>query len=90
MKRVYTLNARRMETKESAHTHLKRRLRLPDYYGGNLDALADCLGEIGEPAVIRVRYAGRPDETYGAGILRVLQEAAERNANITLELRDAF
>ena len=49
-----TLNARKMDTRERAHEHLKRRLRLPAWYGDNLDALSDCLGEIGEPTTIVV------------------------------------
>ena len=34
------------KTRETAHTYLKEILRLPDYYGRNLDALYDCLCEI--------------------------------------------
>jgi len=40
------LNAARMGTKEEAHEYLKKAFGFPDYYGGNLDALADCLGEL--------------------------------------------
>ena len=36
------------KTKEKAHIYLKQVLRLPSYYGNNLDALYDCLTDIQE------------------------------------------
>lgn len=33
--------------KEESHDYLIRKLDLPDYYGRNLDALYDCLTDIG-------------------------------------------
>ena len=33
--------------KKESHDYLIRKLDLPDYYGRNLDALYDCLTEIG-------------------------------------------
>ena len=39
------LDAMKMQTKKEAHTYLKTMLELPEYYGGNLDALYDCLQE---------------------------------------------
>ena len=88
-----TLNAKRMTTREQAHAHLKERLRLPDWYGNNLDALNDCLGEIGEPTRIIVRYAPALEATigdYGARIIRVLEQAAQENKNITITLKNRF
>ena len=90
IRRVRILNGNRMETKESAHEHLARRLRLPNWYGRNLDALNDCLGEIGEPTTILFRNAARLPETlgaYGERMLFVLKQAAEANERITLVLR---
>ena len=85
-----TLNARKMDTREHAHEHLKKRLHLPDWYGGNLDALNDCLGEIGEPTQIIVRFA--PELTqmpgdYGARLMRVLEQAADENENLRITPR---
>ena len=42
------LDAKRFKGRTRAHAYLKEALRLPDYYGKNLDALYDCLGDIGE------------------------------------------
>ena len=92
MKRL-TLNAKKMTTRERAHAHIKERLRLPDWYGNNLDALNDCLGEIGEPTWIVVRFAPALEETlgdYGTRIIRVLEQAAQENKNLTIVLKDRF
>ena len=88
-----TLNAKKMTTRERAHAHIKERLRLPDWYGNNLDALNDCLGEIGEPTRIVVRYAPLLEETlgeYGVKIGRVFKTASEENENLRVTLRTGF
>jgi len=88
-----SLNAKQMTTREEAHAHLKARLRLPDWYGNNLDALNDCLGEINEPTRIIVRYApllSKISEGYGEKILNTLHKATEENPNLQLETRDGF
>ena len=87
------LNARSMTTRERAHEHLKERLRLPAWYGKNLDALHDCLGEINEPTRITLRFSPALEQTlgeYGLSILRVLQQAAEENWNINLTVKPWF
>ena len=38
--------------KERGHDYLMEMLNFPDYYGKNLDALYDCLCEIGEDTEI--------------------------------------
>lgn len=86
-----TLNARRMDTREHAHAHLKERLRLPEWYGGNLDALNDCLGEIGEPTRIILRFTPKLIQSlgdYGAKLIRVLEQAPEENTNLHVTLKD--
>ena len=46
------LDGGRMTSVEETHRYLARVLRLPAWYGGNLDALADCLGELGRDVVV--------------------------------------
>ncbi len=87
------LNAMRMTTRELAHAHLKERLQLPHWYGNNLDALNDCLGDIGEPTHIILRFAPQLEASlgdYGAKLIRVLQQAAEQNENLRVTLRTWF
>ena len=88
-----TLNAKKMTTRERAHAHIKERLRLPDWYGNNLDALNDCLGEIAEPTRILLRNASHLRESlgeYGERLIAVLAESAERNPSITFVLREFY
>lgn len=39
------LDFNQIENREQLHGYLKQKLKLPDYYGSNLDALHDCLAE---------------------------------------------
>ncbi len=87
------LNGRRMDTREHAHSHLAKRLRLPDYYGNNLDALNDCLGEIAVPTRILLRNAVCLQESlggYGERLIAVFANAAEHNSNIIFFTRNHF
>lgn len=75
------------KTKEKAHIYLKQVLRLPSYYGNNLDALYDCLTDIYDKQTIMIpkeitspRYLGN----YGKQMLLVFQEAAEKNKNLQI------
>jgi len=43
--KTIVLDGTEMLTKEATHAYLAQRLELPDYYGRNLDALWDLLGE---------------------------------------------
>lgn len=43
---VRRFDAARWATKEAAHADLMATLDFPDYYGKNLDALNDCLGDL--------------------------------------------
>lgn len=40
------IDGKHMTTVEETHAYLARTLRLPDYYGHNLDALHDCLTDL--------------------------------------------
>lgn len=73
----YILDGKRMNTKENAHAYLREVFDFPAYYGGNLDALSDCLTECGR-ITVTVEHSQEMLNTlggYGKGILRVLQEA---------------
>ncbi|MEE1157389.1 MAG: barstar family protein [Methanobrevibacter sp.] len=43
--------------KAEGHDYLKEALNFPDYYGKNLDALYDCLTEIGVETKIKLTNA---------------------------------
>ncbi len=54
------LNAARLSTKEEAHEYISKVFDFPDYYGKNLDALADCLSEETDMTIVicNVKEAG--------------------------------
>lgn len=71
------LDGKRMGDKTAMHRELKQKLGLPDYYGGNLDALNDCLGErVERPLVVIRDFADFAEdcEGYGMRLLRVFND----------------
>ena len=60
-----------IEDREQLHKYLKQELKLPDYYGNNLDALHDCLTEKGDIRTITIHHFDSLEEKLGgyAGIL---------------------
>ena len=73
----YILDGGRMQDRASLHAELKAKLDLPDWYGGNLDALNDCLGERAEKALVVLErfsdFAESQDE-YGLRLLQVFSD----------------
>lgn len=54
MKRA-VIECSRIETLPQLHRALAQALDFPDYYGANLDALADCLGDLCGDTVLTLR-----------------------------------
>lgn len=68
--------------RKALHSYLAAVLALPEYYGGNLDALYDCLTELTEETelVVPAAVAGALEPAwYGEALLAVLQDAAAEN-----------
>jgi ribonuclease inhibitor len=71
------------------HRILAEELNFPEWYGGNLDALHDCLTELSEEVHITVLQPETLLETLGSGytrLCRVLSDSAEDNPYLTLSL----
>ena len=82
------LNCENLTQRAQAHRYLARMLDLPDYYGKNLDALFDCLTELGGCTIVLNGGAELPrNGGYGAKVLKVLEEAARANPGLRLEIR---
>ena len=79
---MITLDAAKMTERTQAHCYLKEALSLPDYYGGNLDALYDCLTDLGETEIHFVNLDAAP--SYFSRILPVFREAEEENEKLHL------
>jgi len=84
------LDGRKMDSRNQAHQHLKEALGLPEYYGANLDALYDCLGEMGETH-ITLRYGLALINalgSYGQQIIRVLEDSARQRPDLVFVFRE--
>ncbi len=78
-------------SRDELHDSLARQLKLPAYYGRNLDALFDCLSDIHEPCEIVLRGAEELFVHLGiyADVLQdVLRDAAEENPALHLVIED--
>ncbi|MBR2832303.1 MAG: barstar family protein [Oscillospiraceae bacterium] len=77
----YILDGSQMTTRESAHEHLAKQLRFPDYYGKNLDALYDCVTDLPDAEIVIV-FSSAMDKD----VQRVLLDAARHSSNLTVYL----
>ena len=80
-----------ISTVDELHAYLRQTLRFPSYYGGNLNALWDCAtSDISEPVCVvwprGWKGASAEFETAAAAFLEVLQEAAEENWLLRVEV----
>lgn len=81
----YILDGKLIKDREMLHGVLADLLGFPDWYGGNLDALYDCLTDIQEETWIQVRNLNDLTahlENYAAAFFKVLAAAAEENKRI--------
>lgn len=71
------LDGARLCSREEAMELLGRALCLPEWWGRNLDALYDCLTDLGRPVRLEVSNREAVEGTpFGRRLLRVLEDAA--------------
>ena len=80
--KTYIVDGQRMTSREQAHAYLQEVLALPAWYGKNLDALYDCLTEMG-PEVFFFENAGEGSD-YFRKVLRVFKDAVRENPAISI------
>ncbi|MCM1568901.1 MAG: barstar family protein [Roseburia sp.] len=83
--RICVLDGRDIRDKEALHDMLTVALKLPDWYGRNMDALYDCLTDVQEETEFRILHEREMEEHLGnyARVLRaVIRRAAETNPRI--------
>ena len=76
------LDATQMRTRSDAHAYLKEQLNFPDYYGNNLDALHDCLTEMGPIEVTFINFDDGGD--FFLKVYRVFKDSAKENDKLRL------
>ena len=86
MKRI-RLDVTNISTVKALHIYLAYMLDFPAYYGKNLDALHDLLGDIAEPtkSVLVGRAAGDEMSAYLSRLEHVFEDSAQENGQITFE-----
>ena len=88
--RKVKLNGRKMDTREHAHRHLRRQLRLPEYYGANLDALWDLLSTCTEELqVTLIHYEALVCALgdYGRSIRKLFLDAEGTNRWLSFRIK---
>ncbi len=81
------LDITNIQTVKALHIYLAWKLGFPAYYGKNLDALHDLLGECDEPTQILLTGEAASEEmtAYLPRVERVLDDCAEENAYLHYE-----
>ena len=80
--RICVLDGNKITDRETLHKTLAENLSFPDWYGGNLDALYDCLTDFHEDAEIRLVNEAALREHLGNYALlleKVIGRAAKDN-----------
>ena len=79
------LDGEKICSREDLHKQIKAILDFPEWYGGNLDALYDCLADLTEEVNIHILHKSSLEEIlgdYARTLLLVLKDAEQVNLNI--------
>ena len=89
---VCILDGRELESKSGIHEVLADTLDFPAWYGGNMDALYDCLTDMREETEIRILHIREMEEKFGgyAGcLLKAVRTAARDNPLIHWKMEES-
>ena len=89
--RSILLDCSAIQDRETLHRTLAAALALPEWYGGNLDALYDCLTDLGEETELHLRRFGTLEEAlggYARSLRRVLEDAAGETPRLKVLLEE--
>ena len=85
MEAILILREQDFKSKKKALAYIADELAFPAYFGGNLDALMDCLRDIEAPTNIAlVPNPNEAPKSWFTAICETILDAAEENANIRL------
>lgn len=71
------LDGKKMTDRKAMHDYLKKALMLPEYYGANMDALNDCLGEMNIKDSVEIMNVDAMKEAlgfYGEKLIQVFED----------------
>lgn len=85
MSKEYVLDCNEMYERGIAHEYIAKTLGFPEYYGKNLDALFDCLTEMGESSILFINLSSLEElGEYSGALIAVFEEAESVNDDLTL------
>ena len=84
--KIVILDAKKMAEKEKMHEYFAKKFDLPEHYGKNLDALFDCLCEINEPTLIKLKNKNALDEGTKESLIRLFHDVCNENEMVKFEL----
>lgn len=84
--RKIILDLKPLNTPESVQEYLAMKFDFPEYYGGNLDALYDCLTDIGEHTCVGIFLPDEEKEisSYLRRLKLVFRDAEEDNPRLAV------
>ena len=80
------LDAKKMVEKEKMHDYLAKTFDLPEHYGKHLDALFDCLCEINEPTLIKLKNEDALQGDTKESLIRLFHDVCSENELVKFEL----
>ena len=83
--KIVILDAKKMLEKEKMHEYLAKKFDLPEYYGRNLDALFDCLCEINEPTLIKLKNENALDSVIKESLTQLFCDVCNENELVKFE-----
>ena len=84
----YSLDGKKMTTREDAYAHIARELGAPEYFGKNLDALYDILSETqGEITLKNADDLINSLGGYGCDIIKCFCDAACEFASLSFTVK---
>ncbi len=88
-RRTIRLDGSRITNRKDMAVYMKEIFSFPETFGGNLDALHDCLSEVNADTVIQLDEETLRtvcDEKYAWKVMRVLLDETEDNPHIRVKL----
>ena len=83
--KIVILDAKKMLEKEKMHEYFAKKFDLPEYYGTNLDALFDCLCEINEPTLIKLKNEDALQGDTKESLIRLFHDVCNENELVKFE-----
>lgn len=80
------LDAKKMLEKGEMHEYFAKKFDLPEYYGRNLDALFDCLCEINEPTLIKLKNENVLDGATKESLTQLFSDVCNENELVKFKL----